>query len=299
MVSEALFGMLSAGASLILPYVLFSLSGITDFPTVGNIILIALMTVVPMATSQTQVGIANGSEYYHTEIWIPLLAGLLGDALVYLTYVAWNGGFSQAPPTLFPANSGDGTGVPATVAPQIIYLLVAASRRCATAPDGGDQPVQAAEVQALRGEGRAEQGAGLGPADASANLLSDVRGPVGWHRALVAQGEFLGGWCFLIEGGPGGPKARPDAVGCLVGLQGVLGRARAWGGMVQERAHGGGDGLESGFSTGRRLVSGWGLAARNQGLHRTVAAEKLTDVTFGYVRDRPSPECAAPASPRP
>ena len=59
--------------------------------------------------------------------------------------------------------------------------------------------------------------------------------------------------------------------------------------MVQERAPGGGDGLESGFSTGRRLVSGWGLAARNQGLHRTVAAEKLTDVTFGYVRGDRSP----------
>lgn len=127
MVSEALFGMLTAGASLVLPYVLFSLSGITDFPTVGNIILIALMTVVPMATAQTQVGIANGSSSYQTETWVPLLAGLLGDALVYLTYVAWNGGFSQAPPTLFPANSRDGTGVPPTVAPQIIYLLVAAA----------------------------------------------------------------------------------------------------------------------------------------------------------------------------
>lgn len=127
MVSEALFGMLTVGASLILPYVLFSFSGLTDFPTVGNIILIALMTVAPMASSQTQVGIANGSSYYHTEIWIPLLAGLLGNALVYLTYVAWNGGFSQTPPSLFPANSGDGTGVPPTIAPQIIYLLVAAA----------------------------------------------------------------------------------------------------------------------------------------------------------------------------
>jgi hypothetical protein len=126
MVTESLFGMLTAAASLVLPYVLVSLVGLTNDPTFGNVILIALMVAAPMATAQTQVGIANGSAYYQTESWIPLLTGLLGSALVYLTYVYWNGGFGNAPPTLTPPAPTQG-GTPAAVEPQILYLLIAAS----------------------------------------------------------------------------------------------------------------------------------------------------------------------------
>ena len=126
MVSESLFGMLTSGVVLVLPYLLFSALGLTDNATVGNIILIALMVAAPLSTAQTQVGIANGSAYYRTESWVPVLTGLLGDALVFLTYTYWNHGFSSAPPSLFPATA-TGAGVPASVEPQIIYLLVAGS----------------------------------------------------------------------------------------------------------------------------------------------------------------------------
>jgi len=130
MVSESLFGMLTAGATLILPYVLLSglsamTPGVLD-PTIANVILIVLMVAAPMAAAQTQVGIANGSAYYQVESWVPLIAGLLGDALVFLTYSAWNNssfsgkGFINAPPVLFGPSDG-------RRADPLIYLFVAAS----------------------------------------------------------------------------------------------------------------------------------------------------------------------------
>lgn len=130
MVSESLFGMLTAAASLVLPYVILSalavqLTGVATFDApFGNVMLIALMVAAPMATAQTQVGIANGSAYYQIESWVPLLAGLLGDTLVFLTYSAWNNasfpnsGFFNAPPALFGSLRQPDP---------IIYLLIAAS----------------------------------------------------------------------------------------------------------------------------------------------------------------------------
>lgn len=127
MITESLFGMLTAGATLVLPYILFSLTGLTADATMGNVMLIALMVATPFATANAQVGIASGSFHYRIESWVPMLAGLLGDALVFGTYLMWNGGISQPPPSLFPSSSGAAGGVPPGVAPQIIYLLVAAS----------------------------------------------------------------------------------------------------------------------------------------------------------------------------
>jgi hypothetical protein len=128
MVTESLFGMLTASGVMVLPYVLFSWSGVTAEETIGNVILIALLAAAPMAVAQTQVGIANGSAYYQVENWVPLLAGLLGDAIVYATYSAWNGGWFKAPPALFTDQATASGGAPSTAAnAPIIYLLVAAT----------------------------------------------------------------------------------------------------------------------------------------------------------------------------
>lgn len=122
MVTESLFGMLTAAGSFLLPYVLLELSGLTGEPTIANVLLIALLAATPMAVAQTQVGIANGSAYYQVENWIPLLTGLLGSALVFATYLYWNGGFEQAPPRLIGTTQATG-GVPRDNA-QLIYLIV-------------------------------------------------------------------------------------------------------------------------------------------------------------------------------
>jgi hypothetical protein len=122
MVTEALFGMLTAAGVTLLPYLLFSYSNLfTDNPTLNTVILIALFTAAPLSVAQTMVGIANGSSYYHSESWVPLLAGLLGQGLIFLTYYWANQGTFDPPP-LFPGNGGT-VGVPRETTP-IVYLLV-------------------------------------------------------------------------------------------------------------------------------------------------------------------------------
>ncbi len=120
MITESLFGMLTAAGVTVLPYLLFKLTGLFDSgdPTIATILLLATVAVAPLSVAQTQVGIANGSSYYHSESWIPLLTGLAGEALIVLTYYFANGS-ALAPPTSY----GSTGGVAASQAP-IIYLLV-------------------------------------------------------------------------------------------------------------------------------------------------------------------------------
>jgi hypothetical protein len=91
MVSESLFGMLTASGTFLLPYFLVNattggLSGGTGLfdqdSTVGTIILIGLAAAVPLSVTQTQISIANGSRFYISESWPNSLAGLGASAAV-------------------------------------------------------------------------------------------------------------------------------------------------------------------------------------------------------------------------
>jgi hypothetical protein len=97
MVSEALFGMLTASGTTLLAYYLFLksvLHGGLSFPgadpqtvsTVSTVLVLLAFSGVPLATAQTQVGIANGSHYYSSEGWPAALSGLGAEAAVLGLY---------------------------------------------------------------------------------------------------------------------------------------------------------------------------------------------------------------------
>ncbi len=92
MLSESLFGMLTAGGAFLLPYFLINATtggltgsgqGLLDQDTtVGSIILVALAAAVPLSVTQSQISIANGSRFYFSESWPNSLAGLGASAAV-------------------------------------------------------------------------------------------------------------------------------------------------------------------------------------------------------------------------
>lgn len=82
MVSEALFGSLTAAGVTVLPYFLLFASGQIGDPTLSSIIFCLIFGAAPLAVAQTQVSLANGSRHYQTEMWIPALVGLAGEAAV-------------------------------------------------------------------------------------------------------------------------------------------------------------------------------------------------------------------------
>lgn len=82
MVSEALFGSLTAAGVTVLPYFLLFANGAIGDPTLSSIIFCLIFGAAPLAVAQTQVSLANGSRHYQTEMWIPALVGLAGEAAV-------------------------------------------------------------------------------------------------------------------------------------------------------------------------------------------------------------------------
>jgi hypothetical protein len=85
MVSESLFGMLTAAGITVLPYFLLfggngALSGDSTLSTLSSIIFILIFSAAPLAVAQTEVGLANGSRYWFTETWPAAIAGLVGEA---------------------------------------------------------------------------------------------------------------------------------------------------------------------------------------------------------------------------
>ncbi len=88
MVSESLFGMLTAAGVVVLPY--FLLFGGAQLlggdPTISSVIFIAIFAAVPLAVAQTQVSLANGSRHYFSETWPAALVGLAGQAAVIGLY---------------------------------------------------------------------------------------------------------------------------------------------------------------------------------------------------------------------
>ncbi|MDP1828426.1 MAG: hypothetical protein Q8L48_34480 [Archangium sp.] len=99
MVSESLFGVLTAAGVTVLPYFLIFANGQLD-PTLTTILMIAIFGLTPVAVSQTQVGIANGSRLFQIEAWIPVLIGIGAQALVLTIYYFANGSKFSPPPVL-------------------------------------------------------------------------------------------------------------------------------------------------------------------------------------------------------
>lgn len=96
MVSESLFGMLTAAGILVLPFFLFGFANtgpsagglFSGDPVVSTVIAALLFGTAPLAVAQTQVSIANGSRNYISEMWPAALAGLAASAAVMgLTYL--------------------------------------------------------------------------------------------------------------------------------------------------------------------------------------------------------------------
>ena len=90
MVSEGLFGMLTAAGVVVLPYFLLfgGASLLAGDPTISSIIFIAIFAAVPLAVAQTQVSLANGSRHYFSEMWPAALVGLAGQAAVLALFYA-------------------------------------------------------------------------------------------------------------------------------------------------------------------------------------------------------------------
>ncbi len=90
MVSEGLFGVLTAAGVVVLPYFLLfgGASLLAGDPTISSIIFIAIFAAVPLAVAQTQVALANGSRFYFSEMWPAALVGLAGQAAVLALYYA-------------------------------------------------------------------------------------------------------------------------------------------------------------------------------------------------------------------
>lgn len=80
MISESLFGMLTAGGITVLPYFLLFGNNMLGDTTVSSILMILIFSAVPLAVAQTQVSLANGSKYYTAEMWPAALAGIGAQA---------------------------------------------------------------------------------------------------------------------------------------------------------------------------------------------------------------------------
>jgi hypothetical protein len=87
MVTESLFGMLTAAGVTLLPYYLLVkpfifTGGLGSDPTAATVVFCLVFSTVPLAVSQAQLSLANGSRYYYSESWPSALAGLAAQGLV-------------------------------------------------------------------------------------------------------------------------------------------------------------------------------------------------------------------------
>jgi hypothetical protein len=118
MVSEGLFGMLTAAGVSLLPYFLLDASGLLSNDTVGSVLAVVIFGAVPLATAQTQISIANGSRFYTSDMWPAALAGLGAQAAVLGLFYAtgW-----------LPSRAGGGVGGVPAVSGSVPLLLIGTS----------------------------------------------------------------------------------------------------------------------------------------------------------------------------
>lgn len=108
-ITEYLFGVLTAAPIVLLPYVLFLRDAIrannngaldSQGASLTNILFLVIFASVPIAIAQTEIGIANGSRYYEVEGWTAYLSGLVGQAAVLGLYYLVGSASPSAEPIL-------------------------------------------------------------------------------------------------------------------------------------------------------------------------------------------------------
>ena len=127
MVSESLFGMLTAAGILILPFFLLGFSNgglLSGDPVIGTVIAALLFGSAPLAIAQTQMSIANGSRNYVSEMWPAALAGLAAQAAVLgLTYLAGGGAIVRNSTTCPVGTPTGGSSVPSGCGNDVVLLV--------------------------------------------------------------------------------------------------------------------------------------------------------------------------------
>lgn len=118
MVSESLFGALTAAGVTVLPYfLLFGNGALTGDPTLSSIIFVLIFSAAPLAVAQTQVSLANGSRHYFSETWPAALTGLVAQAGVLGIFAATAGGGFWLP------TPRDPKGVP-SAGGSVVWLMI-------------------------------------------------------------------------------------------------------------------------------------------------------------------------------
>ena len=103
MVSESLFGVLTAAPAVLLPYYLFlkplvmGPAAVGMDPTVASLVFVMVFASIPMGVAQTELGIANTSRYYVTESWVASLSALGVQAGVIGLYYLLHSASPSAP----------------------------------------------------------------------------------------------------------------------------------------------------------------------------------------------------------
>ncbi len=127
MVSESLFGMLTAAGILVLPFFLLGFSNgglLSSDPVVGTVIAALLFGAAPLAVAQTQVSIANGSRHYSSEVWPAALAGLAAQAAVLgITYLTGGGAIVRNSNTCPVGTPTGGASVPSGCGNDVLLLV--------------------------------------------------------------------------------------------------------------------------------------------------------------------------------
>lgn len=116
MVTETLFGALTAAGITVLPYFLLFNNGTLGEP-VGSIIFSLIFGAAPLAVAQTQISLANGSRFYTAEMWIPALTGLVAQAGVLGLFALSAGGGFWLPTGLVSGGVGGGGG-------SVVWLMI-------------------------------------------------------------------------------------------------------------------------------------------------------------------------------
>ncbi len=147
MVSEVLFGALTAAPAVLLPYYLFlkpvlaSPASLGMDANVAGLLFVMVFASVPLGVAQTELNIANTSRSYVTESWVASLSAVAGQAGVMGLYYLLHAGSPGAPAEAV-LLAGSVLGVP---------LLTMAAINLGKAPRAG---VRAAGPGALLGRGR-------------------------------------------------------------------------------------------------------------------------------------------------
>ncbi len=127
MVSESLFGMLTAAGILVLPFFLLGFSNgglLSGDPVVGTVIAALLFGAAPLAIAQTQVSLANGSRTYVSELWPAALAGLAAQAAVLgLTYLTGGGAIVRNSTTCPVGTPTGGSSIPSGCGNDVVLLV--------------------------------------------------------------------------------------------------------------------------------------------------------------------------------